>query len=153
MAKKSKKIFLFDLLSPEIEKIGYECYDLEFEKKSQNWVLTIYIDKKTGVSLEDCEKVSHVVSNFLDEKDPIEPNYILDVSSPGLERKLKRKKHFKDNIGKTIDVNLFKPVNETKKICGCLVEANEDNITIECEESKLKIAYCDISKASLHFEF
>ena len=153
MVKGSKKEYLFELLKPQTEAIGYDCYDVQYEKAGKDKVLTVYIDNPKGIGLDDCEKVSRHLSAFLDEVDPIESNYILEVSSPGLERKLSRVKHYKDNIGKTIDIRLYHAIEGQKKMTAILDNADDNGITVHDGSAVFNIKYEDISKASLHFEF
>ena len=115
--------------------------------------MTVFIDSPDGIGLDDCEKVSRHLSAFLDEEDPIESNYLLEVSSPGLERKLSRVKHYQDNIGKKIDVRLYRAIDGKKKMTVILESADDNGITILDGSTELNIKYEDISKASLHFEF
>ena len=100
-----------NLLRPIIENLGYELYDVIYEKEAKDYYLRIFIDKPEGISLEDCEKVNDAISDLLDEANYIKEQYFLEVSSPGVERLLRKEKHLKQSIGKEITVNLFKPIN------------------------------------------
>ncbi|MBQ3334315.1 MAG: ribosome maturation factor RimP [Eubacteriaceae bacterium] len=153
MIKGSKKEYLYQLLKPQTESLGYDCYDVSYEKVGKDKVLTVYIDSPEGIGLDDCEKVSRHLSAFLDEADPIESNYLLEVSSPGLERRLSRVKHFQDNIGKTIDIRLYRALGGKKKMTVILKDADDEGIIIVDGDDTTTIKYEDISKASLHFEF
>ena len=153
MTKRSKKEYLYELLKPQTEALGYKCYDVSYDKVGKDKILTVYIDNSNGIGLDDCEKVSRHLSSFLDEEDPIESNYLLEVSSPGLERKLTRINHFKDNIGKTIDIRLYRAIEGRKKMTALLENADNEEITVHDGAAELNIKYGDISKASLHFEF
>lgn len=151
MAKKDR---LFDLLAPQVADLGYECYDVEYVKQGGRPVLTIYIDKDGGVSLEDCEAVSRSIGAFMDAADPIRDAYTLQVSSPGLERKLTRTEHYKKVIGEMIDVKCYRAQDGKKTFCARLKDADDDHIVIEDEEKgDVTLSYDDIAKASLHFEF
>ena len=90
MKKVSKEFFLEELTAPVVESLGYELTDLTFEKQGKDWCLTLFIDSESGISLDDCEIVSRQISELLDEKDPIEQSYFLEVSSPGMDRPLKK---------------------------------------------------------------
>lgn len=118
MKKVSKEFLLEELAAPVVESLGYELTDLTFEKKGKDWYLTLFIDSENGISLEDCEKVSRPVSEMLDEQDPIEQSYFLEVSSPGMDRPLKKEKHFLSNLDKKIAVHLFAPMDGKKDIEG-----------------------------------
>ena len=91
---------IFELTESKVRELGYELYDVEYQKEYDNWVLTLYIDSKDGISLDDCEIVSNAVDPILDEADPIEQAYYLSVSSVGIDRPLKKDKDFQRSIGK-----------------------------------------------------
>ena len=97
------------LITPCIEELGYEVWDVEFVKEGSGWFLRVTIDSDDGIDIDDCEKVSRAISPILDEVDPIEQNYTLEVSSPGLERTLRKPEHFESCIGEEIEVRLYSP--------------------------------------------
>ena len=101
------------LLEPIIEKIGYELYDVEYAKEGKNYFLRIFIDNEKGIDLNDCEKVNDAITDILDEENYIKEQYFLEVSSPGIERVLRKDKHLEQNIGKEVEIKLFKPINKT----------------------------------------
>jgi ribosome maturation factor RimP len=111
------------LLKPIIENLGYELYDVIFEKEAQDYYLRIFIDNEQGISLNDCEKVNDAISDMLDEANYIKGAYFLEVSSPGIERFLRKDKHFKESIGKKVEINLFSPIT-IEKIENQLVNEN-----------------------------
>ncbi|MCI8759636.1 MAG: ribosome maturation factor RimP [Clostridia bacterium] len=120
------------LLQPIIEKIGYDLYDVEYAKEGKNYFLRILIDKPNGIDLEDCEKVNDAINDKLDEANYIKEQYFLEVSSPGIERILRKDKHLEQNTGKEIQVKLFKKdENGQKEYQGILQEFNEEKIMIE----------------------
>ncbi len=120
------------LLQAIIEKIGYDLYDVEYAKEGKNYFLRILIDKPNGIDLEDCEKVNHAINDKLDEANYIKEQYFLEVSSPGVERILRKDKHLEQNKGKEIQVKLFKKdENGQKEYQGILQEFNEEKIMIE----------------------
>ena len=106
MAKIEEKVE--NLLKEKIEKLGYDLYDVEYAKEGKNYFLRIYIDKENGIDLNDCEKVNNEISEILDEANYIKEQYFLEVSSPGIERILRKDKHLEQNKGKEIFVKLFK---------------------------------------------
>lgn len=122
------------LLEKEINNLGYNLYDVEYVKEGKDFFLRIYIDNENGISLEDCEKVSNGVTEILDKADYIKEQYFLEVSSPGIERILRKDKHFADNIGQKVEMKLFKPINGTRELIGILKKYTEDEITIEGNE-------------------
>ncbi len=121
------------LVSGMIEKMGYELVDVEFVKEGQNWYLRFYLDKEGGINIDDCEKASKAIEKLLDEKDPIEQAYILEVSSPGLDRQLKKDKDFVKYAGSLVDVKLYKAVDGSKEFQGTLKGLEGNIITIEDE--------------------
>ncbi len=120
------------LLKPTIEKIGYDLYDVEYAKEGKNYFLRIFIDKPEGIDLQDCETVNNAINDLLDEADYIKEQYFLEVSSPGVERILRKDRHLEQNIGKEIYVKLFKKDEKGKKeYQGILKEFNEEKLIIE----------------------
>lgn len=134
-----------NLLEKTINDIGYSLYDVEYAKEAKNYFLRIFIDKDTGIDLNDCEKVNNAITDLLDEADYIKEQYFLEVSSPGIERVLRKEKHLKQNIGAEIEVNLFKPVDGKKQIIGILKKYDETNITLKIEKNEIIIPRKSIS--------
>ena len=120
------------LLKNTIEQIGYELYDVEYAKEGKNYFLRIFIDKQEGIDINDCEKVSNEINGLLDKADYIKEQYFLEVSSPGIEKILRKDKHLKQNINKEIIVKLFKKdENGKKEYQGILKEFNEEKIKLD----------------------
>ncbi len=119
MAKIEEKVE--DLLQPIINNLGYDLYDVEYVKEGKDYYLRIFIDKPEGIDLNDCEKVNNAITDILDEEDYIKEQYFLEVSSPGIERKLTKEKHLQSNIGSLVEISTFKPVNGQKQIIGKLL--------------------------------
>jgi len=123
-----------NLIKTKVEEIGYELYDVEYSKEGKNYFLRIFIDNPKGIDLEDCEKVNNVINDILDQADYIKEQYFLEVSSPGIERVLRKDKHLKQNIGKEINIKLFKKdENGKKEYQGILKKYNENTIQLENE--------------------
>ena len=119
------------LVKPTIEKLGYDLYDVEYAKEGKNYFLRIFIDKKDGIDLQDCEKVNDAINDLLDQADYIKESYFLEVSSPGVERILRKDKQLEQNIGKEVQVKLFqKDENQKKQYEGILQTFNEDIIQL-----------------------
>lgn len=137
-----------NLIKEKIENIGYELYDVEYVKEAKNYFLKIYIDRKEGISLEDCEKVSNEINEPLDKSNIISGAYFLEVSSPGIERVLRKDKHLEKNIGEKIEIKLFKKdSNGSKNYIGILKGFNNNEIVIEIEANKeLTIERKDIAQ-------
>lgn len=129
MAKIEDKVN--NLLRETINSLGYDLYDVEYVKEGKDYFLRIYIDKETGIDLNDCEKVNNAINDLLDEADLIKEQYFLEVSSPGIERVLRKDEHLSANIGKQIDVKLFKPIEKQKQFIGELVNFDDENLTIK----------------------
>ncbi len=120
-----------NLLKEKIESLGYELYDVEYSKEGKNYFLRIFIDKKDGIDLNDCEKVNNEINDLLDGADYIKEQYFLEVSSPGIERILIKDKHLKENIGKEITIKLFKKDERgNKEYQGILEQFDEDTIKL-----------------------
>lgn len=125
------------MLDPILEERDYECVDVEFVKEGSNWFLRVFVDKEGGITIEDCEWVSRSLEKELDEKDPIEQSYILEVSSPGLDRPLKKDEDFVRYKDEIVDVKLYKAIEKQKEFQGKLVGLQDDHIVIENEAGDL----------------
>ena len=123
------------LLSPIAEKYGVEIYDVEYVKEGSDWYLRAYIDKPEGVNIVDCENVSRALSDALDAEDYIPDAYILEVSSPGLGRALKKDRHLEKSIGAEVEVKTYKPIDGQKEFTGILKAYDAETITIGDGES------------------
>ena len=133
MAKIEEKVE--QLVKDPIEKLGYSLYDVEYVKEGPEYYLRIYIDKESGIDLNDCEKVSNEINEILDKADYIKEQYYLEVSSPGIERKLRKDKHIEQNISKNVEIKLFKKDNNGKKeYTGKLKAFNQEEIIIETDK-------------------
>ena len=120
------------LVEPIIENLGYELYDVEYAKEGQNYYLRIFIDSPKGIDLNDCEKVSNEINKLLDQADYIKEQYFLEVSSPGVERILRKDSHLAQNIGKQVEAKLYKKdENGNKNYIGELKAFDNDTITID----------------------
>ena len=142
-----------ELLTPIAEKFGVEIYDVEYVKEGSDWYLRAYIDKEEGVNIVDCEKVSRALSCKLDELDFIEDAYILEVSSPGLGRTLKKEKHFIKSIGQEVELRTYKPIDKSKEFVGILKDYQNGNVTILCPNEERTFSKADIALVRLTFDF
>ena len=113
------------LITKPIQSLGCDVYDVEYTKEGKDYFLRIFIDKPEGIDLNDCEKVSNHINDLLDKADYIKEQYFLEVSSPGIERVLKKEKHLQDNIGAKVQIKLFKPINGQKQYEGTLKNFDE----------------------------
>lgn len=129
------------LVLPIVEAHSFELVDVEYVKEGSNWYLRAYIDKPGGITVDDCEIVSRALSDKLDEKDFIDEAYILEVSSPGLSRPLKKDKDFKRSLGLLVEVRLYKAVDKLKVYEGVLTDFDDNTITIAVDEEENTIAF------------
>lgn len=142
------------LIKPILDANHFELYDVEYVKEGGNWYLRAYIDKESGITVDDCELVSRALSDLLDKEDFIPDAYILEVSSPGLGRQLKRDKHFEKSIGEEVEIKLYKPLNKRKEWIGILKAFDADQLTIELEDgTELQLKRADIAMVRLTFDF
>ena len=142
-----------NLLMPIAERFGVEIYDVEYVKEGSDWYLRAYIDKESGVNIIDCENVSRALSEELDKEDFIADAYILEVSSPGLGRTLKKEKHFLSSIGKEVELRTYKPIEKCKEFVGILVEYTDGNVTLDLNGEKKNFDKADIALVKLTFDF
>jgi ribosome maturation factor RimP len=145
------------LLKPIVDTYGCEIYDVEYVKEGSDWYLRAYIDKPEGVNIIDCENVSRAFSEKLDEEDFIGDAYILEVSSPGLGRALKKDRHLEKSIGEEVEVKTYKPIDRQKEFIGILKSYDKDTITIETEKDSetkdMVFAKSDIAIIRLTLDF
>ena len=137
-----------DNLDKLVRECGVELYDSEIANENGRGIFRVYITKDGGVSLDDCEKVSRLLSPIFDVTPPVSGDYNLEVSSPGLERKLSKLSHFKSSIGELVKVQ-----TEAEKFAGRLVKADEESIAVENEEGIFEINISDIKKAKTYLEW
>lgn len=161
MAKAKVKVtdLVEEIAAPFLDEIGLELYHTEFLKEGRDWFLRVYIDKKEGqeeeyVSTDDCEKVSRFLSDELDRIDPIEQNYYLEVSSPGLDRELLRDRDYVRFAGRLVDLSLYQAVNGQKAYQGILVGLTDDQIVIKDEtDAELRFDRAQVAKTRLAVVF
>lgn len=154
MKKQSKESMLEELIAPVVEVLGYDCVDVTFEKGGRDFVLTTFINKEGGIGLDDCETVSRRLSVLLDEEDPIEQSYLLEVSSSGIDRPLKKEKDFTRNMGNRIVVNFYAPVNGSKQLSGVLQGYNGETLTLQLDSEEVLVLEMEkISKVAPEIEF
>jgi ribosome maturation factor RimP len=142
-----------ELLGPIAEKYGVEIYDVEYVKEGNDWYLRAYIDKPEGVNIIDCENVSRALSDALDAEDYIPDAYILEVSSPGLGRTLKKDRHLEKSLGETVELRTYKPIDKRKEFSGILKAFDKDTITIEDETGERVFARADTALIRLAIDF
>jgi len=142
-----------ELLLPIMDDVQCELVDIEYKKEGSQWYLRIYIDKPGGIIIDDCQIVSERISELLDKSDPIPYSYFLEVSSPGLDRILKKDSDFEKYKGSKVDISLFKPLNGKKKVQGELVGLIDNELVIKDKSEVLSIKRSDIAVVRLAVEF
>ena len=143
-----------EILNPIVEEYGFELVDVEYVKEGSTWYLRAYIDKPGGICIDDCEAVSRRLSDILDEKDYIDDAYILEVSSPGLGRPLRKEKDFKRSLGAEVEVRTSRMIEKQKEFTGILKEYDEKTVTIEEDGGNVRIfEKSDIALIRLAFDF
>ncbi|MBP3718133.1 MAG: ribosome maturation factor RimP [Eubacterium sp.] len=140
------------MVLPIVELAGLELWDVEYVKEGSDYYLRVYIDKSGGVNIDDCVLITKSLNEKLDADDFIEDAYILEVSSPGLTRKLKKDKEFEKSIGKLIRVKLYKAEEGSKEHIGRLKEFAPDKLTIEVDEADISLSRDNISCVRLEYE-
>lgn len=141
-------------LLPLLEKYQFELVDVEYVKEAGNWYLRAYIDKEGGITVDDCEVISRLLSDWLDKEDFIEDSYIMEVSSPGLGRPLKKDKDFERSLGDEVELRLFKARNKQKEFTGVLKSYDKEQVTIELEDgTEETFARAELALIRLAFDF
>jgi ribosome maturation factor RimP len=144
---------VFDLIEPILAEIGFQLVDVEYTSDRGRWILRIYIDKEGGITVDDCAKVSWELGDLIDIKNIIEHHYFLEVSSPGLNRPLRKEADFIRVVGKKIKVKTIIPVSGSRNFMGLLKEYREQQLVIDCDGRLITLAWPDIEKANLVYEF
>ena len=143
-----------ELVSGMIEENGCELVDIEYRKEGENKVLRFFVDLIDGhISLDECAMISNKISTLLDEEDPITENYILEVSSPGVERPLNKPKDYERFNGYKIDVSLFEAINKKKKFTCVLKDFKDNQFTFTLDDEDIFVPMEKVAKINLHFEF
>ncbi len=141
------------LVQPILDAHEFELWDVEYVKEGANYYLRVYADKPGGITIDDCVTISRALEAKLDAEDFIEEAYILEVSSPGLGRPLKRERDFARSLGSSVEVKLYKPINQQKEFTGILKSYTDDMVVLESEETELELKRSDIALIRLAFDF
>lgn len=142
-----------EILLPIVQKYGVDIYDVEYVKEGSEYYLRAYIDKPEGVNINDCENVSRALSDALDQADFIPEAYILEVSSPGLGRILKKDRHFEKSIGLEVEIKLFKALEGNKEFEGVLTGYDNEKVTILLDDVEQSFLRSDIAVIRLALDF
>ena len=153
MGKEAVRKELNELVEGVVQDLNYDFVDLEYQKEGERWVLRVFIDSAAGIGLEDCEKVSKAISRVFDEKDPIPNRYLLEVSSPGLDRPLKKEADFMRFAGSIVLVKTYTALNDRKKFQGTLIGLEGENIILKIEGDALSIPREMVSSVRLVPQF
>ena len=141
------------LINPIIIKLGYELYDVLYIKEGKEFILRIVIDSKTGIDINDCEKVNNKINDCIDEADYISEPYLLEVSSPGVERILRKDEHFEKQLGNKIMIKLFQAIDKQKEVIGILEKYNKDELIIKKDNREIVIEVKNIALAKTVFDW
>lgn len=136
---------VFSLVEETVKAQNVSLWDVRFVKEGANWYLRIIIDSENGISIDDCTNVHHAVDPILDEADPIDRSYYLEVCSPGLERELTRDEHYEAMVGEKIKIKLYKAKDGVKEFSGVLKSGNKEKVILTTENSELEFARSEIS--------
>ncbi len=144
---------VYDLVLPIAEELGFDIWDVSFEKEGAYWYLRVFIDHENGITIEDCETMTRPVNEMLDEKDPIAQNYILEVGSAGLERTLCQKWHFECCIGEIVQAHAIRPVDGERDWIGTLNAFDGEHVQIQMDDDKtVQLALADLAYVKLYVE-
>ncbi len=138
-----------EYVMPILEELGFSLYDVEYLKEGSDYVLRVYIDKPGGVNINDCVDVSRRMNEILDREDYIKDAYTFEVSSPGIERKLRTKEHFLTAIGSMIRVGLYAPIDGRKELSGRLIEYKDDGLLMDIDGEEILAAMDQVAKANM----
>lgn len=147
MANSAERVY--ELIKDAVEAEGVRLWDVRFLKEGASWYLRVFIDKPEGISIDDCTNVSHAIDPIIDEADPIDVSYYLEVCSPGIERELTRSRHYGESLGKQVRLKLYRAYDGKKEITGTLEDVTEENVTLVTEGNALTVERKNISKANL----
>lgn len=144
---------IFNCLEKIINNLGYELYDVIYEKQGKENHLCIFIDKQNGINIEDCEIVNNAINDVLDEKNFIKDQYYLEVSSTGLEKRIRSDKHLENAINTKVRISLYKPINKERELIGTLLSFDNESLKIMNDTDELIIERKNISKITTYYDF
>ncbi|WP_028953902.1 ribosome maturation factor RimP [Succinispira mobilis] len=152
MKREQIEQFIEEFVQEKIKNTELELVDVEYVRE-RDWFLRVYLDKEGGLEIEDCQYISELLTEYLDVKDPIKDKYYLEVSSPGLDRQLKKARDFVRHKGQKIDIMFFKPQAGIKKLVGILGDVNEEFLEVQTEDKTEKLSRSLIASVRLHIDF
>ena len=148
MASAAERVY--DLIKETVEAQGVTLWDVRFLKEGASWYLRVFIDKEGGINIDDCTNVSHAIDPIIDEADPIDKSYYLEVCSCGFERELTRPAHFESMLGETVKIKLYKAVDGVKEFIGIL-NGFGGNVKLDVDGKLYEFALKEISKANIYY--
>ena len=137
-----------EIIMPTVEELGFDLWDVRFVKEGADWFLRVFIDSQKGISIDDCVDVSRAIDPIIDEADPIDKSYCLEVCSPGIERDLIKPEHCNKKLGEKVKVKLYKAIDGQKEFVGILKQYNGD-VTIEADNKEIVFAKSDVASVKL----
>ena len=148
MASAAERVY--DLIKETVEAQGVTLWDVRFLKEGASWYLRVFIDKEGGINIDDCTNVSHAIDPIIDEADPIDKSYYLEVCSCGIDRELTRPAHFEAMLGETVKIKLYKAVDGVKEFIGIL-NGFDGNVKLDVDGKVYEFALKEISKANIFY--
>ncbi len=152
MVKSSVSQSVRELVLPIVENANIELVDIEYKKEGKDWFLRVFLDKQNGITVEDCKKISRQIEDIIEVEDLIPNRYYLEVSSPGLDRPLKKESDFLRYLGKSIQVSLFSPIQEKRKFTGVIQDFKESALFLDVGEETISIPIDNIASAKLEIK-
>ena len=137
-----------ELILPTVEELGFNLWDVRFVKEGADWFLRVFIDSENGISIDDCVEVSRAIDPIIDEADPIDKSYCLEVCSPGIERELIKPEHFTAKLGEKVKVKLYRAIDDQKEFIGILSRYDGD-VVIDADGKEHKFAKADVASVKL----
>jgi ribosome maturation factor RimP len=137
------------MIEPVLRAEGKELVEIEFRRESQGWVLRLFIDQEDGINVDDCARVSHVVGDLLDVADVMRIPYHLEVSSPGLNRPLRKTEHFEKVVGKIVEIRTIEPLGTRRNFKGILERVDQEQVTVLCDGEQYSIPLLLVERARL----
>lgn len=153
MSRKDIESKTEQILVPILDEFGFDLWDVEYVKEGSEYYLRAYIDKEGGITIDDCVDVSRKLSDKLDEEDFVDGEYILEVSSPGLGRTLKKDRDYEKSIDREVDIKLYKAVDKVKEFEGILKSFDKDSITFEIDGHEKQFLKSELASVKLHVDF
>ena len=144
---------VWELIEPTADSLGYRLWNVEYVREGADMYLRVTIDSDGGITIDDCEKFTRAIDSILDEADPIEGSYYLEVSSPGVERVLVTDEHFSQMAGAEVEIKLYRPIDGARTLTGVLVGRDDEYITLTTDGAERKIGRRDAAKVTTVYDW